>query len=124
MTHQTKTIMVNIQEIALDIITEQVSKTMRIEFNDDWFTFYFDGSGQRGHHIIPYIEGEHVIKNRYIVKRVLQFCNSVDIGTDGAILGVLKLDKCKALSIKADRIEFENFTIYLNNNHWTINKDL
>jgi hypothetical protein len=111
--------MLNIQELGLRLIADNISKGATIIFNDDWFTFYFDDSGQRGHYIIPYIRVNNIIPDHYVVKRVLKFVNMGDEGKDKAILGVLNLKKCNVVSITENSVIFESFKIVLNNNHWT-----
>lgn len=107
----------NIQELALELVQKNISKESQIHFKDRWFAFYDDKCGQRGHYVLPYTDyGNKIIKDSYIVKRVLSFENEVDKGKDGAVLGVLNLTKCKALSIKEESIEFENFTFYFKGN--------
>ncbi len=109
----------NIQELGLELIKNNISHKATLRFKDDWFNFYIDSCGQRGHYIIPYISYGYLTKDNYIIKRALSFTNPIDEGKDKAILGVLNLTKCKVVSIEENKIEFENFTINLEGNPCT-----
>ena len=39
---------------------------MHIKFKDDFFKFYIETCGQKGHYIVPYIGNGQEIKNEYI----------------------------------------------------------
>jgi hypothetical protein len=115
--------MLNIQELGLDLIAKNISKNTRIEFKNDWFRFYVDWCGQRGHYVIPADYYGKLVPNKYTIKRVLHFTNAIDEGKDKAVLGEIDLTKCKVVAINEDSVEFENFTIYLNRNNWTDRND-
>jgi hypothetical protein len=106
----------NIQELALELMTKNLSPKTRIEFKDHWFTFYIDTCGQRGHYVIPYKAYGSIVENHYVIKRELSFTNECDEGKNKAILGVLNLAKCKAISINQNNIEFEQFIIHFDRN--------
>ena len=113
----------NIQKLALELVAKNISKDSTLYFKEDFFRFYIDSSGQRGHYIIPYNQYGSIIPNIYTIKRVLSFVNNGDEGKEGAVLGVLYLDKCKAILIKENSIEFEQFTIHFNENPSTKRMD-
>ena len=107
---------INFQEECLKLVCKEISAESNLLFKEGWFTFYNDTCGQRGHYILPYKAYGRTIPNHYIIKRSLSFENEEDKGKQNAVLGILNLEKCKAISVSEDKIEFENFTIYLKNN--------
>lgn len=108
---------INFQEECLKLVAKELSENANITFKKRWFTFYDDTCGQRGHHILPYKPYDlKVIPNHYVIRRTLSFENEVDKGKDCAILGILNLKECKALSVTDESIEFENFTINFKGN--------
>lgn len=108
-----------IQQIALDLIKENISKECWIHFDDSWYSFNHDLSGQRGHYIVPYKGYGAIIEDHYLIKRALMFVNQGDEGKEGAILGILNLKKYKVTAIKKNKIKFLNFTFYFKDNPCT-----
>jgi hypothetical protein len=101
----------NIQDAALQFVKDNLSSNTRLSFKNNSFTFYVDNCGQRGHCLVPYNSYGTIIENHYVVIRLLSFENQIDLGKNGAILGVLNLNKCKAIAIKENSIEFDLCTI-------------
>ncbi len=102
-----------LEHLAIEHINNLLSKDTYILFKDDMFTFYDDSCGQRLHKVTKYSPYGDVIFGMYRVIRVLSFENEIDKGKDGAILGVLDLNKAKLISIHPDKIEYEFFTVLL-----------
>ena len=110
-----------IQELGLKYVRENVGPGNAIVFKDRWFDFYIDNCGQRGHYILPYVSyGKKVIKDNYIVRRILSFDNLVDKGKNHAVLGVVNLKECKVVSITSNYVQFEMLKFYFDDNS---NKD-
>lgn len=106
--------MYTLQEIALELVKTHINQGCHI--TSKLFSPYDDSTGQRGHYIIPYKPYGRIVEHTYVMKRVLSFVNPGDEGKDKAVLCLLNLNESKALSIHDNRIEFEYFTFYFNNN--------
>lgn len=106
-----------IQELGLKLVRENVGPGNAIVFKDRWFDFYIDNCGQRGHYVLPYVTyGKKVIKDSYIVRRILSFNNEPDVGKEHAVLGVIRLHECKVVSITSDYVQFDMFKFYFDCN--------
>lgn len=99
---------------AIKYLNEHLSDKSRVAFKEDFFNFYDDTCGQRGHKIEKYKGyATKPMYGLYRVIRKLSFTNEVDKGKEGAILGILDLTKTKFISLHEDKIVFDNVTIYL-----------
>lgn len=106
--------MENLQELGLRYIRNRLNENSSIGFKDNFMSFYYDGSGQRLHYILPHYVARILLKNQYVIKRRLAFINEEDKGKEDAILCTIDLNKCKVVSIHGNSVEFENFFLYLN----------
>jgi hypothetical protein len=99
-------------EIAIDLIALKLNPKMYVHFKNEVFKFYDDSCGQRLHRVEPYYGySQKPMYGYFRVKRKLSFTNEGDKGKDGAILGILDLNKCLVVAISPDKVEFDAFTI-------------
>lgn len=99
---------------AIKHINEHLSEKTRISFKEDFFNFYDDTCGQRLHKVEKYKGyGTKPMYGIYKIFRKLSFTNQIDVGKDGAVLGILDLTRTELISIHKDRVVFENVIIYL-----------
>lgn len=88
------------QIIALLDRAVDLGTTVQVETTDNMFQIYHDPNGQRAGYLTQYGHGNQVERkesNRnshpglYVIRRRHTFTNPEDIGTEGAVIGVLRI---------------------------------
>lgn len=103
----------SLKDQAIDHILSKIDKNTQVYFDKEAFTFYYDPCGQRLHKVEPYYgygNGKKPVRGLFLVTRVLSFENEIDKGKNGAILGVVDLNKLNFVSLHEDKVVFEIIT--------------